>query len=107
MLKQKPVEQSTAYAVLHIKEVLCVKTYRLNINGQEVNLCAKTLNISRKRCMAFLKNLMKKTKEEYGSYRFFWADVIVLNMLTNKILYHSDPKHIEKIIHPKGDDSHE
>lgn len=77
------------------------ETYRVVINGQEVNLCAKTLNVSRKRCMAFLQNLLKRTKEDYGSHRFFWADIIMLNMLTNKILYHSDPKHIEKAISPK------
>lgn len=78
-----------------------MKTYRLNINGQEVQLCSKTMNISRKRCMAYLNSLLKKTKKEYGSYRFFWADVIMLNMLTNRILYHSDPAHIESVLSPK------
>jgi len=78
-----------------------VKTYRMIIGGQEVRLCAKTMNISRKRCLAYLKSLLKKTKEEYGSERFFWADIIMLNMLTNRILYHADHKHIEKIIYPK------
>ncbi len=80
-----------------------MKTYRLNINGQEVELCAKTMNISRKRCMAYLNGLLGKTKKEYGSYRFFWADIIMLNMLTNRILYHSEPAHIEKVLSPKGD----
>lgn len=77
------------------------ETYRLSINGQEVKLCAKTMNISKKRCLSFLNSLLRKTKTQYGSYRFFWADVIMLNMLTNKILYHSDPKHIEKTVYPK------
>ncbi len=81
-----------------------MKTYRMNIGGQEVELCAKTLNISRKRCLAYLKGLLKKTKEDYGSQRFFWADIIMLNMLTNRILYHADPKHIEQVIYPKGGD---
>lgn len=78
-----------------------MKTYRMNINGQEVRLCAKTMNISRKRCMAYLNSLLKKTKEEYGSYRFFWADVIMLNMLTNRIIYHADTAHIEQVLRPK------
>ena len=73
----------------------------MTINGQEVNVCAKTMNISRKRCLAFLNGLLRKTKEEYGSYRFFWADVIMLNMLTNRILYHADPYHIAKVIAPR------
>ena len=80
-----------------------MKTYRMNIGGQEVNLCAKTMNIARKRCIAYLKSLLKKTEENYGSHRFFWADVINLNMLTNRILYHADPKHIEDTIYPKGE----
>lgn len=79
-----------------------MKTYRMSIGGQEVRVCAKTMNISRKRCIAFLKKLLKTTQENYGSQRFFWADVIMLNMLTNKIIYHADPKHIEKVIRPKG-----
>ena len=78
-----------------------MKTYRMIIGGREVHLCAKTMNISRKRCLAYLKTLLKKTKEEYGSERFFWADVIMLNMLTNRILYYADHKHIEKIVYPK------
>lgn len=78
-----------------------MKTYRMNICGEEVNLCARTMNISRKRCMAYLKSLLRKTKEDYGSQRFFWADVIMLNMLTNRILFYADPKHIEEIVYPK------
>ena len=81
-----------------------MKTYRMTINGQEVNVCAKTMNISRKRCLAFLNGLLKKTIEEYGSYRFFWADVIMLNMLTNRILYHADVDHIEKTLQPKKEE---
>jgi len=79
-----------------------MKTYRISVNGQEIEVCAKTMNISRKRCTAYLNKLMSRTKDEYGSYRFFWADVIMLNMITNRILYHSDPNHIQKLIAPKG-----
>ncbi len=81
-----------------------MKTYRMKIGGHEVNLCAKTMNISRKRCMAYLNSLLKKTKSDNGTYRFFWADVIMLNMLTNRILYHADVAHIERAIRPvKGE----
>ena len=85
-----------------------MKTYRMKINGHEVNLCAKTMNISRKRCMAYLNSLLKKTKCDSGTYRFFWADVIMLNMLTNRILYHADVAHIERAIRPvKGEEENE
>ena len=79
-----------------------MKTYRRVINGQAIEVCARTINISRKRCNAYLNSLLQKTEKEYGSHRFFWSDVIMLNMLTNRILYHSDPRHIEKIMSPKG-----
>ena len=80
-----------------------MKTYRIVINGQVIQICAKTINISRKRCNTYLNNLLKETDKKFGSHRFFWADVIMLNMLTNKILYHSDPQHIEKMLAPKGE----
>lgn len=84
-----------------------MRDYRIVINGQEVRLCAKSLNISRKRCLGYLNSIMKKTKEEYGSYRFFWGDVIMLNMLTNRILYHADPRHIERALTPKEERDNE
>ena len=80
-----------------------MKTYRIVLNGQDIEIRAKTLNISRKRCSAYLNRLLEKTKKEYGSHRFFWSDVIMLNMLTNRILYHSDPRFIEKTLSPKGE----
>ena len=79
-----------------------MKTYRIVINGHEIKACPKTMNISRKRCTAYLNSLLGKVKKDYGSYRFFWADVIMLNMLTNRILYHADTYHIADAIAPKG-----
>lgn len=79
-----------------------MKTYRVVINAHEIEVCAKTMNISRKRCTAYLNSLLDKVRKEFGSYRFFWADVIMLNMLTNRILYHADPYHIAKVLAPKG-----
>ena len=78
-----------------------MKTYRIVINGHEIEVCSKTMNISRKRCTAYLNSLLGKVKKDYGSYRFFWADIIMLNMLTNRILYHADPYHIAKMLEPK------
>ncbi len=80
-----------------------MKKYRMVVNGHEIEVCAKTLNISRKRCTAYLDSLLDKTKKDYGSSRFFWSDVIMLNMLTNRILYHADPYHIQNMLTPKGE----
>ncbi len=80
-----------------------MKKYRMVVKGHEIEVCAKTMNISRKRCTAYLDSLLKKTKEDFGSSRFFWSDVIMLNMLTNRILYHADPYYIQKVLTPKGE----
>ncbi len=76
------------------------KTYRVVLNKWDVELCARTLNISRKRTERYLKALMKKVEADYGSLRLFWSDVIMLNMMTTKLLKAADPREIEKILSP-------
>ncbi len=77
------------------------KTYRVMLNKWDVELCAKTLNISRKRTERYLNALMTRAHKEYGSLRFFWADVIMLNLITNKLLKAADPREIERLLSPK------
>ena len=84
-----------------------MKRYRMVINGREINVCPQTLNVSRKRCLAFLNSLLDKTKTKYGSSRLFWSDIIMLNMLTNRILYHSDPSQIEKALSGQRSEKHD
>lgn len=77
------------------------KTYRVMLNKWDVELCARTLNISRKRTERYLKALMNKVIKEHGSLRFFWSDVIMMNIITNKLLKAADPREIERILAPK------
>lgn len=77
------------------------KTYRIMLNKWDVELCARTLNISRNRTEQYLKALMKKVENEHGSLRFYWSDVIMLNMITTKLLKAADPREIERILAPK------
>ncbi len=77
------------------------KTYRVMLNKWDVELCAKTLNISRKRTERYLNTLMNRAHKKYGSMRFFWGDVIMLNLITTKLLKAADPREIERILSPK------
>ena len=77
------------------------KTYRVMLNKWDVELCARTLNISRKRTERYLKALMSKVAKEHGSLRFLWSHVIMMNIITNKLLKTADPREIERILSPK------
>ena len=77
------------------------KTYRVMLNKWDVELCARSLNIYRKRTERYLKSLMNKVIKEHGSLRFFWADVIMMNIITNKLLRAADPREVERILSPK------
>ena len=76
------------------------KTYRVVLNKWDVELCARTLNISRKRTERYLKALMKKVEADYGSLRLFWSDFIMRNWMTTTLGKEGDPREIEKKIAP-------
>jgi len=79
------------------------KTYKLMINKWDVELCAKTLNVSRKRVERYLNALMRTALRDHHSLRMFWSDVIMLNLITNKLLKQADPRTIERILKPVED----
>lgn len=79
------------------------KTYKIMLNKWDVELCAKTLNVSRRRVERYLNALMKTAIRDHKSLRFFWSDVIMLNLITNKLLKTADPQTIEKILSPVDD----
>lgn len=76
------------------------KTYKVMLNKWDVELCAKTLNVSRRRVERYLNALMKTAIRDNKSLRLFWSDVIMLNLITNKLLKTADPQMIEKILSP-------
>lgn len=79
------------------------KTYKIMLNKWDVDLCAKTLNVSRRRVERYLNALMKTAVRDHKSLRMFWSDVIMLNLITNKLLKSADPQTIEKILSPVED----
>lgn len=79
------------------------KTYKIMLNKWDVELCAKTLNVSRRRVERYLNTLMKSAIRDHKSLRMFLSDVIMLNLITNKLLKTADPQSIEKILSPVED----
>lgn len=79
------------------------KTYKIMLNKWDVDLCAITLNVSRRRVERYLNALMKTAVRDHKSLRMFWSDVIMLNLITNKLLKSADPQTIEKILSPVED----
>lgn len=79
------------------------KTYKIMLNKWDVDLCAKTLNVSKRRVERYLNALMKTAVRDHKSLRMFWSDVIMLNLITNKLLKSADPQTIEKILSPVDD----
>lgn len=79
------------------------KTYKIMLNKWDVDLCAKTLNVSRRRVERYLNALLKTAVRDHKSLRMFWSDVIMLNLITNKLLKSADPQTIEKILSPVDD----
>ena len=69
------------------------KIYKMMINKWDVELCAKTLNVSRRRVEKYLNALMKTALRDHHSLRMFWGDV-------NKLLKQADPQTIEHILSP-------
>lgn len=76
------------------------KTYRIMINGQDIVVDAATLAVSEKRVKRYIKKLMDVSKEQTKSNRAFWADMIMLNLMTDKILKKSSPFMIEQAVAP-------
>jgi hypothetical protein len=70
------------------------------VNGQPVEVCLRTLNVCNKRAQNFLRYLKKQSLEKVHTMRFFWGDVIMLNMLTNQLLQKVNYKSLSRVLKP-------
>ena len=67
------------------------KTYKIMLNKWDVELCAKTLNVSRRRVERYLNTLMKSAIRDHKSLRMFWSDVIMPVSYTHLDVYKRQP----------------
>ena len=56
------------------------------VNGEEIEVCTKTLVVCNKRMQYMLKQLKQNSMESTRTLRLFWGDIIMLNILTNQLL---------------------
>ena len=70
------------------------------VNGQPIEMCAKTLMLCNQRCQKLLNNLKKQSLDDAHTFRIFWGDVIMLNILTNQLLQKVPAKTLARIVKP-------
>ncbi len=76
------------------------RLYRIHINGTPIDVDACTLYFAKGRVNKYLQVLKEEALSQTGSLRSFWADVILLNLITNNMLTEAKPYVIEKMLNP-------
>jgi len=76
------------------------KTSRWSFNGAEVELDQLTLVYAEKRAKQYLDNIANNAKKANSPIRTFYSDLIMLNLLTNRILKKITPDEIERALNP-------
>lgn len=75
-------------------------SYWIVVNGQDIEVDAATLLVSEKRVKRYIDKLKRLSFEKTGSLRGFWGDIIMFNVVTNKLLKTADPFKLERMLHP-------
>ena len=70
------------------------------VNGQPIEVCLKTLIISNQRAQNVLKTIKKESMQGMHTLRFFWGDVMMLNIITNHLLQKIDSKSLARMLKP-------
>lgn len=76
------------------------KLYKLTVNGVEIDVDAATMQFAKVRAQKYLNLIKKESVEQTGSLRSFWADVLMLNILTNGLIEGTSPYTIEQSLYP-------
>lgn len=76
------------------------KTSRWTFNGAEIELDQLTLVYAERRCKQYLDNISANSKKANNPIRTFYSDLIMLNLLTNRILKKIKPEDMEKALNP-------
>ena len=70
------------------------------VNGEPIDMCPRTLSLCNKRMQALLQKLKVESREKTHTLRFYWGDVIMLNIITNQMLQHVDARALGRIVKP-------
>lgn len=72
----------------------------LVINGEPIEVCATSLAISTKKAKKVLGYLKRQSREKAHTLRFFWTDIIMINIITNQLLQTIDTATLKRMIKP-------
>ena len=70
------------------------------VNGEEIEMCTKTLTLSNRRMQKMLKMLKESSMETTHTLRVYWGDIIILNIITNQLLQKIDTRVLARIMRP-------
>lgn len=70
------------------------------VNGEEIEMCAKTLYVCNARAQSLLRKLKMSSMETTHTMRFYWGDVIMLNIITNQMLQKIEPRVLARVMRP-------
>lgn len=70
------------------------------VNGQPIEMCPRTLSLCNKRAQRMMGALKAQSLANVKTLRFFWGDVVMLNILTNQLLQKVDPRSLSRVLKP-------
>ena len=76
------------------------KLYKIFVNGTPIDVDAASMYFAKGRINKYIKTLKEESLSQTGSLRGFWADIIMLNLITNGMLSNANPYILEQILNP-------
>ena len=76
------------------------KLYKIFVNGTPIDVDAASMYFAKGRVNKYIKTLKEESLSQTGSLRGFWADIIMLNLITNGMLSNANPYILEQILNP-------
>lgn len=76
------------------------KVYDISINGVPIQVDACILFFANKRVKGYISKMKDASQQKTGSFRAFWADMIMLNVFTTRLLVQANPYVMEQILNP-------
>ena len=76
------------------------KFYKIYVNGTPIDVDAATMYFAKGRVNKYIKTLKEESLSQTSSLRGFWADIIMLNLITNGMLSNANPYILEQILNP-------
>lgn len=94
------LKSSPDFVVTPDKKYNGEKVYDITFGGTPIEVDACTMVMASDRVKRYLNILLEESQSQTGSNRCFWADIIMLNVLTTKIINKASPYKVERMLNP-------